>query len=168
MKQRQTQVDTEPLLPNLHIGACAEPHGIGGELSAPAENGKPLSRALYLYLEHRVFLSVYQGQDIFRALKRDLVLLALASVEQDEPFSSLDIKTKTLLIKRFNDIFTNNPRTVVFVTHDVDEALALADTIIVLKDKNADFILNLSQDKSTRVYGEDVEKRKIIFDYLKK
>jgi NitT/TauT family transport system ATP-binding protein len=86
----------------------------------------------------------------------------------DEPFSSLDIKTKTLLIKRFNDIFTNNPRTVVFVTHDVDEALALADTIIVLKDKNADFILNLSQDKSTRVYGEDVEKRKIIFDYLKK
>ena len=86
----------------------------------------------------------------------------------DEPFSSLDIKTKTLLIKRFNDIFTNNPRTVVFVTHDVDEALSLADTIIVLKDKNADFILNLSQDKSTRVYGEDVEKRKIIFDYLKK
>ena len=73
-----------------------------------------------------------------------------------------------MLIKRFNDIFTNNPRTVVFVTHDVDEALALADTIIVLKDKNADFILNLSQDKSTRVYGEDVEKRKIIFDYLKK
>jgi ABC-type nitrate/sulfonate/bicarbonate transport system ATPase subunit len=104
-----------------------------------------------------------QRVSLARALikKADVLLM-------DEPFSSLDIKTKTLLIKRFNDIFTNNPRTVVFVTHDVDEALALADTIIVLKDKNADFILNLSQDKSTRVYGEDVEKRKIIFDYLKK
>ena len=104
-----------------------------------------------------------QRVSLARALikKADVLLM-------DEPFSSLDIKTKTLLIKRFNDIFTNNPRTVVFVTHDVDEALALADTIIVLKDKNADFILNLTQDKSTRVYGEDVEKRKIIFDYLKK
>jgi ABC-type nitrate/sulfonate/bicarbonate transport system ATPase subunit len=79
-----------------------------------------------------------------------------------------DARTFETRVTFINDIFTNNPRTVVFVTHDVDEALALADTIIVLKDKNADFILNLSEDKSTRVYGEDVEKRKIIFDYLKK
>ena len=71
-----------------------------------------------------------QRVSLARALikKADVLLM-------DEPFSSLDIKTKTLLIKRFNDIFTNNPRTVVFVTHDVDEALVLADTIIVLKDK---------------------------------
>lgn len=104
-----------------------------------------------------------QRVSLARALckKADVLLM-------DEPFSSLDIKTKTLLINRFNEYFINNPRTVVLVTHDVDEALAMADTIIVLKDKNADFRLEITQDKSTRVYGLDNEKRKLIFDYLKK
>ncbi|MDE6504580.1 MAG: ATP-binding cassette domain-containing protein [Clostridia bacterium] len=51
----------------------------------------------------------------------------------DEPFSSLDLKLK----KEISDLFLNLQRefclTALFVTHNVDEALSLADRIIVIK-----------------------------------
>lgn len=51
----------------------------------------------------------------------------------DEPFSSLDLSLKKQLIDLCADLLEKNPRTVLFVTHDVDEALSFADSVIVLK-----------------------------------
>jgi len=50
----------------------------------------------------------------------------------DEPFQSLDVKLKDELLKEFANMHARNPRTVVFVTHDLDEAILLADRIVVL------------------------------------
>ena len=50
----------------------------------------------------------------------------------DEPFSSLDYGLKVQLMNLLTDLLQKNNRTVVYVTHDVDEALALADDIYVL------------------------------------
>ena len=50
----------------------------------------------------------------------------------DEPFQSLDVKLKDELLKTFSEMHAQNPRTVVFVTHDLDEAILLADRIIAL------------------------------------
>ncbi len=52
----------------------------------------------------------------------------------DEPFSSLDLSLKLDLIRYFSDIWAKKSKTVLFVTHDVDEALLLAHEIYVLKD----------------------------------
>ena len=49
----------------------------------------------------------------------------------DEPLKGLDIKLKLNLIRTFTRIWENDKRTVIFVTHDVDEALLLGDEIIV-------------------------------------
>lgn len=52
----------------------------------------------------------------------------------DEPFSSLDLKLKKQIYELFSEVWQKDKRTVLFVTHDVDEALCLGGRIIVLKD----------------------------------
>ncbi|NLL56563.1 MAG: ABC transporter ATP-binding protein [Clostridiales bacterium] len=52
----------------------------------------------------------------------------------DEPFKGLDISLKKHIIKIFQDLFNNDKKTTIFVTHDIEEALLLADRIIVLGD----------------------------------
>lgn len=50
----------------------------------------------------------------------------------DEPFKSLDIKNKQMIIEKFKEILKADNRTVLFVTHDMDEALVLGEKIFVL------------------------------------
>jgi NitT/TauT family transport system ATP-binding protein len=50
----------------------------------------------------------------------------------DEPFGSLDFVTRTRLHGLLLQLWQRTGKTIVFVTHDVDEALALADRIVVL------------------------------------
>ncbi|NKY89285.1 ABC transporter ATP-binding protein [Nocardia veterana] len=52
----------------------------------------------------------------------------------DEPFAALDALTRLKMQDLLIDIWTRLQRTVVFVTHDVDEAIRLSDTISVLRD----------------------------------
>ena len=49
----------------------------------------------------------------------------------DEPFGSLDTQTKSYLHDFFHIIHEEIPKTTVFVTHDIEEALYLADRIII-------------------------------------
>ena len=50
----------------------------------------------------------------------------------DEPFSSLDLKLKSEMTELFLDLWRVDGRTAVFVTHDVDEAAAVAHRVIVI------------------------------------
>lgn len=52
----------------------------------------------------------------------------------DEPFSALDYPTKCNLQMELFKIWSQERKTTIFVTHDVEEALFLADRIFVLKD----------------------------------
>lgn len=50
----------------------------------------------------------------------------------DEPFKGLDIKLKLNLIRTFSRIWETDRRTVIFVTHDVEESLLLSNQILVM------------------------------------
>ena len=50
----------------------------------------------------------------------------------DEPLKGLDIKLKLNLIRTFSRIWETDKRTVIFVTHDVEESLLLSNEILVL------------------------------------
>ncbi len=60
----------------------------------------------------------------------DLILL-------DEPFSSLDLALKLKISALFLKLWEREKRTALFVTHNADEALMLANRIVVLKDGRA-------------------------------
>lgn len=59
--------------------------------------------------------------------KSDILLM-------DEPLASLDIKRKKQIIELFFEIWKEDGRTVLAVTHDVDEAAAIAQRILVLSE----------------------------------
>ena len=67
---------------------------------------------------------------IARALAYKSTLLLM-----DEPFINLDVALKYSLINSLKDSLTKNPRTCVLVTHDIYEAVSVADRIIVLSEK---------------------------------
>lgn len=53
----------------------------------------------------------------------------------DEPFASIDPQTKTQMWQILLELWTRQQRTVLFITHDVSEAIALADRVIVMARK---------------------------------
>jgi NitT/TauT family transport system ATP-binding protein len=50
----------------------------------------------------------------------------------DEPFSALDIQTRQLMENELLELWSANRKSVVFITHDLEEAIALADRVVVL------------------------------------
>lgn len=63
-------------------------------------------------------------------LEPDLLLL-------DEPFSALDYQTRLSVGNDIGQIIRDSGRTVILVTHDLSEAISLADTILVLSKRPA-------------------------------
>lgn len=55
----------------------------------------------------------------------------------DEPFQGLDIKRKMSLISQFTALWEEERRTVIMVTHDIGEAIRMADQVYVLTEKPA-------------------------------
>jgi len=74
-----------------------------------------------------------------RALVREPELLLL-----DEPFAALDALTRLHMQDLVGDLFTRHRPAVVLVTHDVDEAIRLADRVLVLR--NGRFALDVRID----------------------
>lgn len=60
----------------------------------------------------------------------------------DEPFKALDIGLKSRLFSAFDKLLAESPKTVVFVTHDVEECLFAADRYFVLGGSPADVVLS--------------------------
>ena len=74
----------------------------------------------------------------------------------DEPFQLLDLKLRIELIREYIKLWDLDTRTTLLVTHDVREALLLADTIILLSDRPAAVLENfpVSIDRSDRFLGK--------------
>lgn len=53
-------------------------------------------------------------------------------VLMDEPFSALDVQTRQLMENELLALWQNDRKSVLFITHDLEEAIALSDRVIVL------------------------------------
>ncbi len=81
----------------------------------------------------------------------------------DEPFSSLDLHTKLSVMDVFRQMQAAEERCTVFVTHDIDEALYLADRIIVMRGGT---VANDLENKNKGEFGANSPLREIILKTL--
>lgn len=67
----------------------------------------------------------------------------------DEPFKGLDIKLKNEMISLFKKLWDLSQRTVLFITHDLEEAINLSHTIYILKNRPVSITgkLNVNNNK---------------------
>lgn len=81
---------------------------------------------------HQLSGGMRQRVELARAIAGDSDVLLM-----DEPFSSLDYLTRLRMRGEVARLLEERPRTVVLVTHDIEEAAQLADRVIVLTDRPA-------------------------------
>ncbi|ROR23092.1 ABC-type nitrate/sulfonate/bicarbonate transport system ATPase subunit [Comamonas sp. BIGb0124] len=97
--------------------------------------------------------------------KRDLLLL-------DEPFGALDALTRTMMQRWLLDVWQKHRRTILFITHDVDEALFLGDRVLAMSARPGRVKLELTVDlprprRPDIVTSPDfIERKRILLDAI--
>ncbi|MEY2781177.1 MAG: hypothetical protein RL307_881 [Pseudomonadota bacterium] len=93
----------------------------------------------------------------------------------DEPFSALDIQTRQLMENEVLDLWAAKKKAVLFITHDLDEAIAMSDRVVVLSAGPAthpigDFVIDLPRPRDVAEVRTDprfVELHAQIWDVLR-
>lgn len=86
----------------------------------------------------------------------------------DEPFKSLDINNKQIVIDLFKNLSSIEKRTCILVTHDIDEALSLGDKIVIFSNKPARVKATIENiDRSDNDHETRCQLRALIEDELK-
>ena len=106
-------------------------------LGMKKEERRPRAAEILKLVDLEGFEGYYPGQlsggmqqrvGLARALAVDPSLLLM-----DEPFGSVDDQTRMLLQEELLNIWERDQKTVVFVTHDIEEALYLGDRVVVMR-----------------------------------
>lgn len=87
---------------------------------------------------HELSVGMRQRLGMGRALVVDAPLLLM-----DEPFAALDAQTRRRMQDELLSIWATDRRTVLFVTHDIDEAVLLGDRVIVLSGRPGHVLADL-------------------------
>lgn len=93
-----------------------------------------------------------QRVGLARALAVDPKILLM-----DEPFGALDAQTRDTLQSELLELWSTERKTVLFVTHDIEEAIYLADRVLVMSEKPATIVDEMTVDIDRPRFGRRLE-----------
>jgi ABC-type nitrate/sulfonate/bicarbonate transport system ATPase subunit len=142
MLQKDLLAPWRTVLGNITMGA----HLTRGVTREDEERGASLAHQYGLgeFLAHypeALSGGMRQRVALMRTLMTDHELLLL-----DEPFGALDAQTRFEMQRWLLEVWQSTQRTVLFVTHDVDEAIFLSDRILVMSERPGRIVLDLPID----------------------
>lgn len=115
------------------------------------------------YPIHQISGGMKQRVALARALTMDSKMLLM-----DEPFSALDKQTSNRLREELQKIWMETKKTIMFITHSVEEAVYLADRVVVLTPGKDLKIVNIDLERPRHVHAQEfVDLRHEILDYIR-
>lgn len=128
--------------------------------SLPKEERKALTDNLLNMVKMEAFANYYPSQLSGGMAQRVSIARAFAVpsdiILMDEPFSGIDINLKQTMLQHFLEIWKNDRRTILYVTHDVDEALLLSNEIVVFSKAPVKIVLQTQVNESNRKEVKDL------------
>jgi NitT/TauT family transport system ATP-binding protein len=119
------------VLDNLAFGLAMRGVGRAERVDRAMDVAVRLGLNAFLYHYPReLSVGMRQRVDIGRAFVADAPILLM-----DEPFGALDAQTRRVLQEELLSIWHASQKLVLFITHDIDEAVLLADRVIVLSGR---------------------------------
>lgn len=151
----------------FNVAAGLEFRGVAPEQAAPLAREWLKRVGLGGHMEkypHELSGGMRKRVALAQVLIRDPKILLM-----DEPFSALDVQTRALMENELLSLWSQDRKSVLFVTHDLEEAIALADRVVVLSAGPAsrfvgEFSVNLARPRDVaeirldsqfiKIYGE--------------
>jgi NitT/TauT family transport system ATP-binding protein len=138
---------------------------------------KPQAREVALKYLHLVGLDGFADRypyELSGGMRQRVAVARALAIEpqillMDEPFGALDAQTRNMLQKELLEIWEKTRKTVLFVTHSVDEAVYLSDRIIVLTPRPGrirDIIENSLPRPRDRTSPEFARIRRYVLDLI--
>ena len=100
-----------------------------------------------------------QRANLARALAVDPAVLLM-----DEPFAALDAQTREMMQAELLDIWSQTSKTVLFITHQINEAIYLSDRVIVMSARPGRVIADIEIDLP-RPRGLDIKRHEQFLKY---
>lgn len=116
---------TDRLIPNLTVEENLK-------LICPEKDSESALKSVGMEKDGKLYPKELSGGMARRVALLRAFLYGGSLMLLDEPFRNLDISLKIKLGQMFKDLRQNNKNTCILVTHDIDEAVDLADRIIVI------------------------------------
>ena len=82
----------------------------------------------------------------------------------DEPFAALDAQTREMMQAELLDVWQQTRKTVLFITHQINEAIYLADRVVVMSARPGRLLADISIDLP-RPRGLDLKRTRAFLDY---
>lgn len=115
------------------------------------------------YPIHQISGGMKQRVALARALTMDSKVLLM-----DEPFSALDKQTSNRLREELQRIWMETGKTILFITHSVEEAVYLGDRVVILSPGKKIRTVDVNLERPRYVYAKGfVELRHEILDYIR-
>jgi ABC-type nitrate/sulfonate/bicarbonate transport system ATPase subunit len=131
MLQKDLLLPWRTVLDNIVLGADIRGKATRRDRQAAAEMAARYGLGDYLnHYPHALSGGMRQRVAVMRTLALDHPIMLL-----DEPFGALDSHTRLLMQQWLLDVWREQRKTILFVTHDIDEALFLADRVVVMSPR---------------------------------